>query len=72
MEMNSGNKKRIILNLLKLLVTALALIAVTKTGLRVQEMKAGMRSLKSYINYEAVQLLERNDQISAVFSTYHN
>lgn len=35
-------------------------------------MKAGMRSLKSYINYEAVQLLEQNDQISAVFSTYHN
>lgn len=35
-------------------------------------MKAGMQSLKSYINYEAVQLLERNDQISAVFSTYHN
>lgn len=28
--MNSGNKKRIILNLLKLLVTALAFIAVTK------------------------------------------
>lgn len=30
MEMNSGNKKWIILNLLKLLVTALALIAVIK------------------------------------------
>lgn len=71
MEMNSGNKKRIILSLLKLLI--IAVIAVTKN-----RFEGGGNANRNVITSILHKLWgspitgRRNDQISAVFNTYHN